>query len=208
MNKEKTKLAAIDLAEIAIFVGLMIVGAFVKIPFPMVPLTFQTVFCSLSGLLIGWKKGSIAMIIYMIMGLVGIPIFTAGGGIAYVVKPSFGYIVGFIFGALLSGLIIGKDKKVSLVRYIVASLSALAIDYLIGILYFVVLWKINNYPNLWSSIVTYNLLYIPKDLVLCILAGLVAWKVAPMIEKIGSNKEVENKKEILEKVESKDEKSE
>ena len=67
MDKQKTKFAAIDLTKIAIFTALMVVGAFIKIPFPAVPLTFQTVFCILAGLMLGWKKGSIAMLIYLVM---------------------------------------------------------------------------------------------------------------------------------------------
>ncbi|MDE7075976.1 MAG: biotin transporter BioY, partial [Clostridia bacterium] len=103
MNKYSTKLMAVDIAECAVFVALMIAGAYIKIPFPFMPLTFQTVFAVLAGLLLGWKKGIIAMTVYAFVGLVGLPVFTSGGGFSYVLMPSFGYIIGFIASAGVAG---------------------------------------------------------------------------------------------------------
>lgn len=204
MDKQRTKFAAIDLTKIAIFTALMVVGAFIKIPFPAVPLTFQTVFCILAGLMLGWKKGSIAMLIYLIMGLIGIPVFTAGGGVAYVVKPSFGYIIGFILGALVAGIVRGKNEKISIYRYLLASLAGVVANYVIGIIYFIIVWKVNEYPELGSAIVSYNLIYIPKDLILCALAAVAAWKVTPMVARIGLGKNNEEKQKLIESEDNKD----
>ena len=85
MNSQK-RIAA-DIAECALFVALMVAAAFIKIPFP-VPLTFQTVVSVLAGLLLGAKKGAAAMAVYAFMGLAGLPVFAAGGGIYYIFKPS------------------------------------------------------------------------------------------------------------------------
>lgn len=204
MDKQRTKFAAIDLTKIAIFTALMVVGAFIKIPFPAVPLTFQTVFCILAGLMLGWKKGSIAMLIYLIMGLIGIPVFTAGGGVAYVVKPSFGYIIGFILGALVAGIVRGKNEKISIYRYLLASLAGVVANYVIGIIYFIIVWNVNEYPELGSAIISYNLIYIPKDLILCALAAVAAWKVTPMVARIGLGKNNEEKQKLIESEDNKD----
>ena len=88
---------ATDIAECAFFIVLMVAATYIQIPFPLVPLTFQTVVSVLAGLMLGAKKGIISMAVYCFMGLVGLPVFTAGGGIVYVLKPSFGYILGAIF---------------------------------------------------------------------------------------------------------------
>ncbi|MCD8308645.1 MAG: biotin transporter BioY [Clostridia bacterium] len=189
MKKINKKLAAVDIAECALFAALMVVGAYIKIPFPLVPLTFQTVICVLSGLMLGWKKAGIAMGVYCIMGLIGIPVFASEpyGGFSYVLKPSFGYILGFILAAVCAGLVRGSNTKVPLWRYFVAAAAAFIANYAVGIVYFIAVWQLNGYEGLGSAVVTYNLLYMPKDIVLCALAAVLAWKVVPVIYK-GKNK--------------------
>ena len=76
----------------AMFVALIAVGAFIKVPIPVVPFTLQYLFTMLAGLLLGGKKGSLAVGIYILLGLIGLPIFAQGGGIGYIFQPSFGYI--------------------------------------------------------------------------------------------------------------------
>lgn len=181
-RKVREKLLAADLAKIAVFVALMVVSARISIPFPLVPLTFQTVVAALAGLLLGAKKGALATGIYLLIGLAGLPVFTAGGGIFYVVKPSFGYILGFVFGAVAAGLIRGPHTA-SACRYVVAALCAFLADYLVGIAYFIGLWCLSGYSGLGAALVTYNFIYMPKDLVLCILAGLLAKRLAPVLNR-------------------------
>ena len=77
-TSEKKVSAAQELAKCAIFVVLMTVAAYIKIPFWPVPLSFQTVICVLAGLLLGWKYGALSMLCYLMLGLVGVPVFTKG----------------------------------------------------------------------------------------------------------------------------------
>lgn len=183
--KTNGKLIAADIAECALFVVLMIVSAYVQIPFPLVPLTFQTVISVLAGLLLGWKKGIISMSVYCFMGLVGIPVFSAGGGIYYVLKPSFGYILGFIVSAGVGGLIANK-ANLPLWRYIVAAIAAFAADYAVGIPYCMLAAKLLNIENLTKLLITGNLVYMPKDLVLSILAAFPVKIVAPIVRRSGN----------------------
>ena len=180
--KYKAKFLAADIAECALFVVLMVAAAYVQIPFPLVPLTFQTVISVLAGLLLGWKKGAASMAVYCFMGLVGLPVFTAGGGIAYVIKPSFGYIIGFIVSAAVGGLIAGNSKA-SLKRYIIAAVCAFFIDYAVGIPYCMVCAKFLDVENLTNLLIVGNLVYMPKDAVLSILAAFLAKSVVPVIRK-------------------------
>lgn len=180
--KKYARVTAVGLAQIAMFAALMVVGARISIPFAPVPLTFQTVFAVLAGLLLGAKKGVLAMLAYAFMGLVGLPVFSGGGGIFYVVKPSFGYIIGFAFSALAGGLICGRGKPTAR-RYFVAAVAAMLVDYIIGIAYFILVWQLTVGKGLGMAIVTYNLLYIPKDLVLCLFAGVLAKKAAAAIRR-------------------------
>ena len=176
----KRKLLAQDLAECGIFVALMVAAAFIQIPFPLVPLTFQTVVSVLAGLMLGAKKGAISMTVYMVLGLIGLPVFTAGGGIYYVLKPSFGYILGFIVAAATAGLIAGR-AGLPLWRYILAAMVAFLADYAVGIPYCIVAAHLLGVKNLLNLFIVGNLLYMPKDAALCLLAAILARKVCPLI---------------------------
>ena len=69
-----------DLVLCAMFVALIAVGAFIKVPVPVVPFTLQFLFTMLAGLLLGPVNGALAVVVYIVLGLVGLPIFTQGGG--------------------------------------------------------------------------------------------------------------------------------
>lgn len=182
MKNTDKKFFATDVAECAVFVALMAAGAYVTIPFPLVPLTFQTVISVLAGLLLGRKKGAVSMAVYCFAGLAGIPVFAAGGGIFYVIKPSFGYIIGFIFSAFVAGVMAG-GKGLPFWRYIVAALAAFAADYAVGIPYCMLAAHLLGVENLAGLLVSGNLVYMPKDAVLSLLAGIAAWRVLPYIDK-------------------------
>ena len=107
----KKKFTTRDLILCALFTALSAIGAFIRIPVPLVPFTLQITFTTLAGLLLGSKKGAISVAVYVLMGLIGIPVFTQGGGFSYVLKPSFGFLVAFIIGAFVTGLIIEKETK-------------------------------------------------------------------------------------------------
>ena len=175
---------AVDIAECAIFAALMVAGAYISIPVPppLVPLTFQTVIAVLGGLLLGAKKGVISMAIYCFMGLIGIPVFSAGGGLFYVLKPSFGYIIGFIFSAFTAGIISGR-KGLPFWRYLVGALAAFLVDYAVGIPYCIVAAPLNGVSDSVKILITGNLIFMPKDAVLCSLAAILAWRVLPYIDR-------------------------
>ena len=182
------KMLAADVAECAVFVALMAAAAYIQIPFPFVPLTFQTVVAVLSGLLLGAKKGAISMAVYAFCGLVGLPVFSAGGGIFYMLKPSFGYILGFILSAWVAGMIAGR-AGLSIWRYSLAATAAFVADYLIGIPYCMVAAHLLGVENLAGLLITGNLIYMPKDAALCLLAAILARKVAPYVSgKLGKVK--------------------
>ncbi len=89
----------------ALFAALISVGTFIKIPTPLLPITLQTLFIILAGLILGSKFGAISVSIYVLLGLSGVPVFTQGGGVNYILNPTFGYILSFIPGAYLAGYI-------------------------------------------------------------------------------------------------------
>ncbi|MFQ9695527.1 MAG: biotin transporter BioY [Zhenhengia sp.] len=120
-----------------LFAALTAIGAFIKIPLPppLVPFTLQFLFCALAGVLLGSKMGALSQLIYVLVGLVGIPVFTEGGGLHYVVKPTFGYLIGFVLGAYVIGLCVEKVKEINFKHLFIASLIGLVVVYVLGVVY-------------------------------------------------------------------------
>lgn len=185
INSEKSRksIKVKDLAECAVFSVVMIVSAFIKIPFPFVPLTFQTVAAVLAGILLGPVRGSVSVAVYVFMGLLGLPVFAGGaGGFDYILQLSFGYLLGFIAAAAASGLVVGKRPR-TMKRCIVAAMFGMLVNYVVGIPYFMLLW-VYYYHNAgaWDALL-FNLIYIPKDVVFCFLAAVLAVRVYPVIRR-------------------------
>ena len=86
-----------NLVLCALFAALITIGTYIKIPTPLLPLTFQTLFVVLAGLVLGKKYGALSVCVYVIAGLIGLPVFTGSA-----LNPTFGYIIGFIPGAWLA----------------------------------------------------------------------------------------------------------
>ena len=117
---------------IAMFASLTAVGAFIKIPLPIVPFTLQYFFCALGAMILGSKKGSIISNFICFNGTYGIPIFTQGGGIQYIFNLTFGYLIGFILGAFVIGKITENTKKITIIKVLIACILGLIIIYLLG----------------------------------------------------------------------------
>jgi len=167
-----------DMIMCSFFTVLIVVGAFVRLPILVIPFTLQTLFVLLSAMLLG-KKAAISSFVYMLLGLVGLPIFSEGGGIWYIAKPTFGYIIGFILGSFVTGLIVEKMKKKSFSKLFVAGIIGLVCIYVVGMAYFAGVTKIvlgNEIDIIY--ILKYGLLAtLPGDLVLCVLAVVIGKKV-------------------------------
>ena len=130
------KLNAKELIFCGLFAALISVGAFLKIPVPFVPFTLQFLFTNLAALLLGKRLGSISVMIYIIIGLVGVPVFANGGGLSYIFQPSFGYVLGILAGTFVTGAISEKQKILSTKVVLLASFAGLSVIYLCGLVYF------------------------------------------------------------------------
>lgn len=178
--KMKTK----DMVLCAMFVALIAVGAFIKIPIPVVPFTLQYLFTMLAGLLLGGKRGSFAVCIYILLGLLGLPVFAQGGGIGYVFQPSFGYIIGFAAGAFATGSIANKKNRPGLWRLLAADFAGLGIVYLFGMVYYYLIsnFYLNSPIGLWPLFLYCFLLAVPGDIVLCIAGAFLGKRLIPLLK--------------------------
>jgi len=182
------KIKTRDMILVALFSALMAVGAYIKILFPLVPLSFQPFFCAFAGIILGSKLGALSQIIYTIIGLIGIPVFTQGGGIGYVLKPSFGFILGFIACAYVIGKVSETLKTISLKNSLISVMSGLAVMNIIGVTYLYLIAKFylgNSEMTLWDAISTGLLPFILKDIILYIVVAITATAVLPILKKAG-----------------------
>ena len=159
------KISAKDLTLVALFSALIAVGAFIKIPFLLVPITLQTLFIVLSALVLERKLAVLSVIVYIMIGLVGFPIFANGGGINYIFSPTFGYLVSFIFATYFIASF--KEKNI----YISTAIGMLII-YALGMIYFVFIQYVLNGKVYLINYLFYNLflVFLPGDILSCVVA--------------------------------------
>lgn len=141
MNNQKFK--TIDLAYIGVFVALMAVCSWISIP-TTVPFTLQTLGVFLAIALLGMKRGTIAVVVYILLGALGVPVFSGfTGGIGILLGSTGGYIVGFLLSALIAGGIMKAFGK-KLPVMIIAMLLGLLACYTLGTIWFMIVYTKNT----------------------------------------------------------------
>ncbi|MBT2569700.1 biotin transporter BioY [Planococcus sp. ISL-110] len=177
----------LQLVHIAMFAALMAIGANIATFLVVggVPITLQTFFAILAGILLGSRMGSVSMIVYAFIGLAGVPVFAGfSGGMDTLLSPTFGFIISYVFVAYFAGLIV--EKWPSRKAFVVAALVATAINYLFGTNWMFAAYKLwfaapegFSYQMAWA----WMAVPLPKDLILAVLAGLFGFRLKPIIQK-------------------------
>lgn len=135
----KPRMKTLDMAYIALMVVLMAVCSWISIP-ATVPFTLQTfaMFCAVG--LLGGKRGTIAVLVYIIMGAIGLPVFSGfAGGLGHLLGATGGYIVGFFFSALLYWLVT-KLLGTAVWSMALAMVLGLVVCYAFGTVWFTVVY--------------------------------------------------------------------
>ena len=179
-----------DIVFCGLFVALMAVGAFIKIMIPLgvfqVTFSLQFFFALLAGFLLGARLGGISVTAYLLLGLCGVPIFAHGGGFAYVMKPTFGFLIGFAAAAFVAGAIMKKLKKPTLPRLLFAAFIGEMAYYLCGLVYYFIMFNyvLTNGATIGfrELITVWFLSTVVPDFVLCVLASLVARRMIPVMK--------------------------
>lgn len=183
------KISTQDMVLCGVFTTLIAVGAFIKVPVPVVPFTLQFLFTMLAGLLLGGRKGALSVGVYILLGLVGLPVFAEGGGFWYILKPSFGYLLGFMLAAYVTGRMVERKKKL-LTRWVIAvNFLGLFIVYAAGMIYYYVICNyVIDTPIALGPLFLYCfVLAVPGDICLCILAAILTVRVRPIFQKMTGN---------------------
>lgn len=168
------KLSTKDLVQIAVLTSMLSVASIFVIPIGPVPITLQVFFFLLIPALVGRLKGALTILLYMLLGLIGFPVFAGGsGGFQSILSPTFGYIV----GAVLVSLVVGRlhGKKSSSIQMISTMIVGILLLYVVGISYQYVIMNVYlQTPISWQAIILTNLTtFLPIDMVKAFTAGIV-----------------------------------
>lgn len=182
MNKTR------NLVLMALFAALIAAGAFIKIPIPVVPFTLQFLFTMLAGVLLGGKYGALSVFCYIFIGLVGLPVFAAGGGLSYVLQPTFGYLIGFCVATFVTGTLSNRVPAPSVKRLLVVNFIGLVIVYTFGMVYYwlICTFYIGSGIGFWTLFLYCFVLAVPGDIILCIIAAFLGKRLIPILHAKGS----------------------
>ena len=197
-ERSKMKLKTKELTTCALFAALIAVGAFIKIdiPLPMYTMhfTLQWFFVLMAGFLLGAKLASLSVIVYLCIGLVGVPLFAAGGGPTYILRPGLGFLLGFVLAAFLIGAITEKLKKTNAFTLILPASVGQVAYYTVGAIYF---YCMKNFyaatPVSWGIVIEdYCLITVAPDFILCVSAAVFSAKLRPVFAGILNGYSVKN----------------
>ena len=111
--------------------ALLAISSKIQTPFTLVPATMQTFVVLFLGMILGYKLAAATVILYLIEGLIGLPVFAKGGGLVYLIGPTGGYLIGFILTAFFAGMIKAKNDPIVVFIYLLFSVS---VTYILGLL--------------------------------------------------------------------------
>ena len=163
-----------DLVLTGIFAALIAVCSWISIP-TAVPFTLQTFGVFMAVEMLGGKRGTLAVLVYLLLGAVGLPVFAGfTGGMGIITGSTGGYIVGFLFGALVMWMMETVLPK-GTVTSILAMLAGLLVCYALGTVWFMLVFTRNNGPVSLMTVLGWCVLpFIIPDLIKIALAWLLS----------------------------------
>ena len=160
-----------DITKISLCVAWLCVASYLVIPIPFSPavIGLQTVIVNVIGLIMKPKEAAITISVYLLMGLIGLPVFSAGsGGIGKLLGPTGGFYFGFLFAAIAISIL--RGKKISWKRYCMVLIAVgIPIQHAFGILFMC----LHNEGNIVAAFVTVSLPFLLGDVVKCIMSSFV-----------------------------------
>lgn len=177
INKSTQKLNTTDLALIAMFTAILAVCSWISIP-AAVPFTLQTFGMFLAVGVLGGKRGTLTVLTYILMGMIGIPVFAGfSGGIGYLLGSTGGYIIGFLLSSLLMWFmerLSGKKNRV----LILSMILGLLVCYLFGTIWFIAVYARNTGAvGVWTALTWCVIPYIIPDAIKIGLAFILSMRL-------------------------------
>ncbi len=179
---------------IALFAAIICVGCLIKIPLGVIPVVLQNMLCILCAVLLGGIWGGIPTALFLLAGLIGLPVYSGGsGGIAVWLGPTGGFLPGYLLGAVAAGFIAGRpsveEKKITLkntIRISLAVIAGMILLYIPGVIRFSYWATAAGKVPVEKTALMYTLSaciipYIPGDVLKAVVAILVALKLRPVV---------------------------
>lgn len=143
-----SKFSARDITMTAVFSALAVVAAMlVRYAGSIVPFSLLPFVVMLAGGLLGARLGALSVIVYILLGLMGLPVFATPpfGGPAYVLQPTFGFLIGFVASAYVIGMLLKNREESGFARYFLSMSAGVVVYYLIALPYLYII--LNFYLN-------------------------------------------------------------
>ena len=173
MNKNKNLVR--DMVFIALCAAIISVCTFISMPIGPVSLTLQTFAIALTGYFLGAKNGVLATLVYIFLGLVGLPVFSGfKGGFAVLAGPTGGFIIGFLVMVLLCGLA-KRFKKIYIALPL--GLAGLVACHILGISWFAI--SLSSTYSFWQAFLISSAPFLIKD----VISVIIAYSLALLLNK-------------------------
>lgn len=171
MNTKGNRLDTSSMTKIALLVAVLSASSYLVIPLPFTPivLSMHTVMVNLIGLMLKPRYAAYTILVYLTLGLIGIPVFSGGtAGPGKLFGPTGGFYFGFFFAVIFISML--KGKKNNFVRYAVVTIGlGIPIQHLFAILFMC----FHNGFNIQAAALTVSLPFIPGDIIKCVLASML-----------------------------------
>ena len=145
----------------------------------------QTLFVSLAGMLLGKKRGVLSVLTYIGIGLLGLPIFTQGGGPSYVLQPSFGFLIGFVIYTWFTAQMTERIITPSIKNLLSAQLPGLFFMYAVALPYFYLIsnFYLDSGMGVDVLMTVCFLWMMPGEALKCLLAAWLGKRLIPVMRR-------------------------
>ena len=179
MNTDTTSLRSMVYASL--FGALTAVGAYIIIPLPPVPITLQTLFLGLAGVLLGGRLAALSQVVYLLLGIIGLPVFAGGkAGLGVLFGPTGGYLIGFVAAAFVIGRLVALKNRPGFVWVCLSLTAGMAVIYTLGVLQLSLVARLTPLKALTVGVLP----FLPGDIVKIVLTALIARKLQ---DRLGGN---------------------
>jgi biotin transport system substrate-specific component len=169
-----------DLVMIALFTAITCILAPMSVPIPIspVPISLTNLVLNFSIYFLGWKFATVSYLVYLLLGLVGLPVFSGfSGGVAKLAGPTGGYLIGFIFLTIIAGLFVEKSGG-KVLPSAIGMILGLAVCYLFGTVWLAYQMNLTFMQGLFAGVIP----YLPADIVKIILTLIFAPQIRKRVK--------------------------
>lgn len=177
--KEKKIFSTVSLVFMALCAAITCILAPLSIPIGPVPISLTNLVIFFSAYLLGWKRGTLTYLVYLLIGFAGLPVFSGfTGGIGKLAGPTGGYLTGFIFTAAICGVFIEKFHA-KIVMCVVGMILGMIVAYALGTAWFC----LSTETGVMAALGICVFPFIIGDIIKMIIAAIVGPLVAKQLKR-------------------------